>query len=840
MRQTGFNKGWKLAAGGGSLMALFSPGGAAAEEAKTITLPHDAMIHETPAADCPSGSQTGFYPGGEYTYTKTFDVPAEWEACDVMLRFGGIYQMGEIFVNDLYAASSIHGYGETLVSIGRFLRFGETNTVKVIAKNPAPNSRWYSGSGLYRGVDLLVGGPVYILPDGVRVTTRTASEEEALVDVAVRIRNISRTKKTVFATVTVAYGGETVASDKVRLSVWPGDEDAAFSAFSIPKPKLWDCDSPNLYDVTVQLCDGETVLETQTVRTGFRVVTFDGEHGLRINGKETKMRGTCIHHDNGILGAATWAAAEDKRAREMKDAGFNAIRAAHNPVSREMMDACDKYGILVMDELSDMWNEQKNLNDYAIHFDATWESEVEKMVTKDWNHPSVILYSSGNEILDLGRDNGGAVNRKICRKFKELDPTRYTTTGVNGLIAVSLRGTMQTIMGSLLAEMGIDPVAMMQQQNAPADDAAKEEGAQDGGVGAMNQVMGLMNSAAFASHPLMTEALEEAAQAADVPGFNYLTGRHVLEKELHPNKAIVATETYPADIVNLWRIVEDNPHVTGDFTWTGYDYLGEAGCGIFYYDGTVNFSSHFPDRLAYIGDINILGYRRPISYLREVVYGLRRKPYIAVGRPDHHGQKSSGTAWMYKDQIESWTWPGYEGTPVEVEIFSADPEVELLVNGVSAGRRPAGRDNGFIASFDTVYQPGELVAVGYDADGNETSRMTVETAGDAAKLVLKTERETVRANGEDIAFVTASLADAEGRPNRFAKKSVTVRVEGCGELAAFGSADPQPVESYDADTWETFEGQVMAAVRTTEEAGTIRVIFSAEGLPEAAAEIAAK
>ncbi len=827
MKEISFNRGWKVKNGGSALMALFVPGGQAEKE---VDLPYDAMIHETPAENTPGGGQTGFYPGGEYAFTKEFFAPEEWQEKQVFFRFEGIYQTAEIYVNDMYVASSLHGYGETLIEVRKWLKTGETNTIHVVAKNPSPNSRWYSGSGIYRPVSLMAGGPVFVLPDGLKVTARTASEEEALVEVSAKVKNIAREKKTIEAVITVSWEKEIVKQDRVRLSLWPEDEDMAVSLFCIREPKLWSPEDPALYDVQVQLLSGDKVIDEAAVRTGIRTVTFDGDHGLRINGKEEKMRGSCIHHDNGILGAATFDAAEDKRARELKEAGFNAIRSAHNPVSRAMLRACDKYGILVMDELSDMWNEEKNTNDFSLYFGDHWEEETGKMVVKDYNHPSVVLYSTGNEILDLGRENGGSINRKICRKFRELDPTRYTTTGTNGLIAALLRGWLPMITESVMKEA---------QEKTPAG------GQDDGGVGAMNQAMGsLTDSDAFAVHPLMTEILEEAAQAADVPGLNYLTGRHVLEKELHPNKAMVATETYPADIVRLWRIVEENPHVTGDFTWTGYDYLGEAGCGIFYYDGKANFGSNFPDRLAYIGDINILGYRRPMSYLREIVFGLRKEPYLAVGRPDHYGETPSRTAWLYKDQIESWTWPGFEGTPVEVEVFSGSCETELLVNGVSCGRRKTGREQGFIASFNTIYQPGSLVAVSYDENGRETGRMCVETAGEPVKMKLKTEREVITAGGEDIAFVTATLTDTKGVPNRFSgqKKQIRVRVEGPGVLQAFGSADPQPQPemSYDSDTWETFEGQVMAAVRSTEEAGIIRVIFSAEGVEEASAEIRAE
>lgn len=285
----------------------------------------------------------------------------------------------------------------------------------------------------------------------------------------------------------------------------------------------------------------------------------------------------------------------------------------------------------------------------------------------------------------------------------------------------------------------------------------------------------------------------------DITGLNYLTGRHELEKELHPNKTVLGTETYPADIVRLWDIVEKNDHVLGDFTWTGYDYLGEAGCGVFYYDGTMNFNGVYPDRIAYIGDINIIGYRRPISYLREIVFGLRKEPYIAVERVDKYGMPHSQTAWMWKDNVSSWTWPGYEGKPANVDVLSGAEEVELFLNGKSLGRKPAGKANKFAASYEMTYEPGELVAVSYE-NGQETGRYTLKTAGDDVVLTVDCEGEKLKADGEDLAFVTVRLTDQDGIDNLFAEKEVTVSVEGAGTLQGFGSADLRAIGSYDDTT----------------------------------------
>ncbi|MDO4740563.1 MAG: glycoside hydrolase family 2 TIM barrel-domain containing protein [Eubacteriales bacterium] len=822
MIRQNLNRKWEFKKGKSSLMAAMT-GGAA--QVNYVNLPHDAMIHETPFKDAVSGAQTGFYPGGGYTYTKTLSVPQEWAGKEVFIEFEGVYQTAMVYVNGDFAGNNLHGYGEFIVPVHKYLHFGADNEIKVIANNPDPNSRWYSGSGIYRSVNLMVGGDVHIVPNGVRFTTKDADAQAAVVEVETKIVSIVRERRTVEVHTQIGFGGETVKEDTIELTVWPGESETVRCNLLIEDPQLWDCDCPNLYDVKVEIVENGIVLDAEEFKTGIRTITLDAQRGFRLNGRETKMAGTCIHHDNGVIGAATFAAAEEKRAREMRAAGFNAIRSAHHPMSRAMLEACDKYGLLVMDELSDVWYHHKNPNDFAVNYDACWESEAEKMVAKDYNHPCVVLYSIGNEIIDLGKETGGRLSRKIANKFRALDPTRFTTAGINGMMNAMGFGYIQTIVADILKAQGIDPAAMA---------------GGEGGVAGMNMMMTLLNSNEFASHPLMTKALEQSGQALDVAGYNYLTGRHEMEAQLHPNKPIVGSETFPADIVRLWRIVEDNHHVLGDFTWTGYDYLGEAGCGIFYYDGTVNFSSHFPDRLAYIGDIDIIGNRKPISYLREIVYGLRKEPYIGVIRMNRYGQASSRTAWMFKDNIASWTWPGFEGKETEVDIYSADPEVELFINGVSQGKKPAGRENGFTATYTVAYQPGEIVAVGYDAAGAETSRFCLKTAGEQVLLHASADKMELAAGGQDLAFVTVRLTDENGAPNRFVQKKVHVCVEGAGTLQGFGSADPQPLASYDAEEWDTYDGEVMAVVRSGDEAGKLTVRFSAEGCEDAPVELSVR
>lgn len=806
MIRKSINDSWEFSTGSETLMSAFMGG----QKYHSVMLPHDAMIHEKRTKETGNGNQTGFWPGGCYTYKKKIEVPEEWKNQTVMLEFEGVYETAMVYINDELAETNLYGYSNFYVVMDKYLNYGQINEIKVIANNAAEkNTRWYSGSGIYRNVHLLTGAAIHIRPDGLKISTPDVAQSYSVVELRIGLKNLLRDKEQITVKTSLCYKGTCVGCDTTDVMMFSEAEEEVCQRIGIADAKLWNVDTPELYDCTVQIFAGEELLDEVKEHFGIRKLALSAAHGLSINGVNVKLRGSCIHHDNGVIGAATLAKAEERRCRQLKEAGFNSIRSAHHPMSKAMLDACDKYGVLVMDELSDMWTKHKNPNDFALHFSESADREVARMVAKDYNHPSVILYSTGNEIPEIGNSYGAQMNRHLSNLFHRLDNTRYTTNAINGMLALGPK------LGLIISDL-------MKNQKPQGEE----------GANALNGMMAIMTGPgadALACHPVMTEAIKESSEAMDIIGLNYLTGRHVLEKELHPNKCVLGTETYPADIVRLWSIVKNNEHVLGDYTWTGYDYIGEAGCGIFYYDGNMNFAGVYPDRLAYIGDINILGYRRPISYLRETVFGLRSEPYIAVERVDKYGMEHSKTAWMDKDNIASWTWSGFEGKPVKLDVYSADEEVELFLNGKSLGRKPSGEKNGFIASYELTYEPGELMAVGF-ADGKETGKFVLHSAENNLHMQVNCEGESLQADGEDLAFLTVTLTDDKGNENLFEEKEITVNVEGKGILQGYGNADPRAEGSYDDVTWRTYDGQVMAVVRAGFETGEIKVTFTAEGM----------
>jgi beta-galactosidase len=646
---------------------------------------------------------------------------------------------------------------------------------------------------------------VRIGPDGVRVATPDIDADRAVVEVATRVENDSIAIRTVDLVTEIRdAAGSVVAADVSQVSVLPGEPATARQRLYVRGPRLWSTESPALYTAQVRLThtdgdrDEDANADAETVTFGIRSLRLDPEHGLRINGETVKLRGACVHHDNGVLGAATIARAEERRVQILKDSGFNAIRMSHHPMSRPMLDACDRLGVLVMDEAFDMWTSAKSDFDYSLHFPQWWERDIEAMVAKDVNHPSVILYSIGNEIPETGSPSGAAWGRKLAEKVRSLDGTRYVTNAVNGMLAV------------------LDDLAAMRSQ--PRENA---------GINAlMADPADMMN--AISSSDLVTRRTAESFSVLDVAGINYAEARYDLDRNLFPNRIIVGSETFPTRIDGNWRLVKQHGNVIGDFTWTGWDYLGEAGIGRPQYataDGSrPAFTAPYPHLLAGCGDIDITGHRRPASYYRQIVFGLRRQPYLAVQRPEHHGQTCTGTPWAWSDSIASWTWPGSEGAPVTVEVYSDADEVELLVNGRSLGRKPAGEGHRFRADFEAVYQPGELLAVAYTA-GLETGRHLLRSAVGPVRLRAEADRPVISAGGGDLAYVALTLSDAAGTCYPQADRPVAVEVSGHGVLLGLGSAAPSTEERFDATERRTYDGRALAVLRPTSP-GKIRLLAS--------------
>ncbi|MDN3496820.1 glycoside hydrolase family 2 TIM barrel-domain containing protein [Planococcus sp. APC 4015] len=799
MIRTPLLDGWTV---GPKLGAFESP--TDATERIAVTLPHDAVRDLPRSADSDQGVHTGYVPGGVFEYATTIDVPDAWRDKTVLLEFEGVYRDAVVFVDGDVVTHEANGYTGFTAHLDAHLRFGAPNRITVEAR-AFKDSRWYSGAGIYRPVHLVVADPVHIPLGGTRVTTPDIDGGRAIVEIATTVHNLSRhTAVTRLHWSVVAPDGAEVARGTSPVSVLPGEPATTRVRLAVPDPLLWGPETPHLYEVRTRLADGDgAIIDTDAVAIGIRSLQLDAAQGLRINGEVVKLRGACVHHDSGPLGAATIDAAEDRRVRLLKEAGFNAIRSSHNPISRAMLDACDRHGVLVMDELADTWTRAKTGFDGSPTFPERWAHDIAAIVAKDVNHPSVIMYSIGNEILELGTPLGSAWSRRLAEGFRALDDTRFVTNGINGVIANLSR--MHEAMAELEAA---DPNTMMAN---------------------MGERMGLMNAS-----ELVSASIEESAAVLDIVGFNYSDSRYRQDAAAYPNRVIVGSETFPERIDVMWALVQKLPHVIGDFTWTGWDYLGEAGIGRVDYtdvDGYVatGTAGPYPYLLAECGDIDITGHRRTISYWREIVYGLRTEPYIAVHRPEHHGRPTATTPWSWNDSVATWSWAAAPGSPVTVDVYADADEVELLLDGATLGVSAVGDPKAFIARFETEYRPGDLVAVARRG-GVETGRHTLRSAQGEPTLAARVEASVVDVEG--LAYVSITIEDADGVVLADADRPVTVTVDGPGVLAGLGSGRARTEESFAGPSYTTYDGRVLAIVRPTD-AGDLTVTATAEGLAPA-------
>jgi beta-galactosidase len=799
VNRTSFNDDWRVRPKVNAFMELVGGG---AQPWVPVRLPHDAMIDGTrnPAGD----PANGYFPGGVWEYEKTFVVPKTDRGKRILVEFEGIYRGAVVYVNGTLVGHRPYGYSDFAVSIGEHLRYGAENTIAVDA-TAHRDSRWYSGAGIYRPVHLVIGEPVHLALDAVQITTPTIDDDGAVVVVATVVQNESLVATTTTVSTELLDGaGTVVARDTAPFTVYPGRTERLRQRLFVDAPQRWSVDAPRLYTCqTLVNVDGQEVDRAST-EFGIRTIAVDGERGLRINGEPIELRGACIHHDSGVLGSATIARAEERRVEKLKEAGFNALRSAHQPMSSEMLAACDRVGMLVMDETFDVWTEPKTEADYSKSFPDWWQADVDSMVIKDRNHPCVIMYSIGNEIPDTGRPSGAVLGRALAERIRALDDTRLVTNSINPMLSVGM-----DVIASLAGGIEVAP-------------------SEDTGINTMMSMMELFLPIIL-QNEVVDERTAESYAYLDVAGYNYTESRYAMDRELHPHRVIVGSENRPPSIAANWELVREHPHVIGDFTWTGWDYLGEAGIGRTQYasNDVGGFMGEYPWLTAHCGDFDITGHRRPVSYWREIVWGLRDTPYLAVRPPEHHGEQSTFRGgWSFTDAIATWSWQGFERKAITVEVYADADEVELLVNGEPLGRSKVGETHPFVAAFETTYAAGELVAVAF-RDGTETGSVSLTSATGPAVLDVRVDRPQIDADDRDLAFVEITLVDTDGHLHSCENRAVTATVDGPAVLQGFGSGNPCTEETFGSETHDTYYGRALAVVRPTG-AGTITVTVSAE------------
>jgi hypothetical protein len=771
------------------------------ESSTVVRLPHDAMIAESRNPAAPGGSEIAYFPGGVYTYRTMWLAPAQASPFAV-LRFEGVQGEASAAVNGINVGTVRSGYTDFEFDIHARVKWGEENSITVVVDNSAqPSGRWYPGSGLYRPVTVLLRPEPHFVTDGVQLRTWEISDGVAVAEVSYRLSEDAQ--DAVEVAVELRDGSNVVASAA-------GEGRSGSVLMRILDPRPWTADTPYLYELVTRLeHDGETIDEHRE-RVGLRTISVDAKRGLQINGRTELLRGACIHHDNGPLGAATHRAAEYRRIRLLKQAGFNAIRSAHNPMSRELLDACDELGMYVLDELADYWVVSKTAHDFAWRFRQTWREDADRMVAKDRNHPSVIMYASGNEIPETATGAGIQLTKEITNYLHEIDPERPVTVAINLFL-------------NTLVSMDKSPY----KENANGDKAIA--GSTEANV-MINQIGRMMDL--FSRLPRADRASRDAFANVDVAGYNYGLGRYPGDIRAYPERVILGSETLPGDVARAWNLVKKYDAVIGDFVWAGWEYLGEVGVSVWVPGKRAGLSKPYPYLISGPGMFDLIGQPDITLRLAQAAWGKLEQPAIGVRPLNLSGVGMVRSAWRKTDAVESWSWRGCEGRTAEIEVYSADDCVELFLNGRRIGTRRTGSRRGYVAKFKTPYEPGVLTAVAY-RDGREVSRTSLHTSEGPLHLELMAEHDQISADGDDLIFANIRVRGINNVTEMLADELVEVTVTGPGVLVGYGTAAPATEEEFTAQARTTYRGRALAIIRSTGEPGTITISARATSLGEA-------
>ena len=746
-----------------------------------VNLPHDAMIHEQRSFSNRNGDKTGFFPGGKYVYKKEFSLDSRSSDEQIIIHFNGVYGRTKLLLNGQNVGNHLYGYTPFDVDITDASVDGQ-NVLEVIVDNTlVPNTRWYSGSGIYRMVTLIRRDRTHI--DDVRINTVCINPPTIHVSCNMKNANV----------IIIDADGKIVAEGPL------GD-------LVIENANLWSSKTPYLYT-----CQISTESEYVEKKFGIRELKWSSEKGLTINGQVEKLRGGCIHHDNGVIGACAFKDAEYRKVRILKEAGYNAIRSSHNPCSESLLDACDELGMYVLDEAFDGWYMPKNHHDYSRVFWDEYKSDLSTMVERDYNHPSVIIYSIGNEVSEVGTEEGIKLASEMTEFVRKLDGSRPVTCGINIMLTVWAKQGMGIYRDE--AEYVAEPL--------PELDYVEEKKSGSAFFNALAQKLGSLMSTQTKTKKAGV-VVDGITGSFDVLGLNYGQCRYDMELKNHPERILLGTETYIGDLAYNWSRVMSSNVLIGDFCWTAMDYIGEAGIGAWQYE-----SSKEMPLLAGSGAIDILGNADAQNGFQKVVWGLE-DIYIGVRPVNMSSQKVLKKAWRFTDAIPSWNWPGYEGEKAHVEVYSNGSYVKLELNGKTLGKK---RVKGYRTDFVCKYDKGTLTAISYDLLGKELARTVLSSGHGISELSVKAEKKNMKANGQDLNYIILESIDEAGIWCPAEEKELTVSIEGPAVIQGIGTAKPYSNRSFTDNAQKTYQGRCQIVIRSLYEPGEVTIhIKTADGM----------
>ena len=755
-----------------------------------VDLPHDWSIQEVPTPNESSGNDGGYYPTGKGEYHKVLHLKTKKSNRRYSLYFEGIYMNAEVIVNGTSTGIQHYGYTSFWRDVTPLLHEGDNDILIRVDNSRQKNCRWYTGSGIYRHVWLVETADAYFKHWETFITTPIVdvSGGTSLVNVKTVIANETDYERTFEVKIDISQAPNEasrnthISSHTQIVSIKPNETHEIDQTFDVPQAHLWSPKTPHLYHAMLTLMENNKVIDQTTETFGIRSIEFNAKQGFLLNGKSIKLNGGCLHHDNGILGAAAFDRAEERKAELMKAAGFNAVRTSHNPPSEAFLDACDRIGLLVIDEAFDGWRSAKTPHDYSTLIDHYWRKDLSALVLRDRNHPSIFAWSVGNEVIERKEIQVVTTARKLANLCRKLDPTRPVT--------------------SALCAWDSD-----------------------------------------------WEIYDPLAETFELVGYNYMMHKHAEDHNRDSLRVMYQSESYPREAFSNWAYTADQPYIFGDFVWTAIDYQGESGIGRWYYQGESEGEHYhrdqFPWHAAYCGDIDFTGKRKPISYYRDMLWNPERPIYLSVKEPDSYYGRIRETQWSVWPTFDSWTWPGHEGKPIDVEIYSRAPRVRLYINDSLVAERPTTRKEEYKAVITVPYTPGTLYAEAIDEQGFPIASMnfghnTLLTAEEPHAIRLKADRSVIAANGQDLTFISIEIIDKDGTLCPNATNELSLSLQGCGTLAAFGNADIKELGCTVDDTHNAWKGRALTIIRATERRGNITVTVKGKGLKPAHLSIKAR
>ncbi|WP_165748777.1 beta-galactosidase GalB [Cellulophaga sp. Z1A5H] len=760
---------------------------------RKMDVPHDWAI-EGPFDNKNNARNGGLPIDGIAWYRKHFTIDAKNKNKQVAIEFDGVMDNSKIYVNGNFVGERHYGYSGFEFDITPFIKFGEDNIIAVQLAPEVLSERWYPGAGIYRNVRLKLNEKVHIPQWGTFISTPEVTSEKATVTIKTKLKNATDKPQEIFLETTIVdASNKTMGISTETIEVANDSEKQLTQHMTVVNPSLWDIGKPNLYKAISRVKIKDQIVDEFETEFGIRTIEFKKE-GFFLNGKAVELNGVCMHHDLGPLGAAVNYRATERQMQIMQEMGANALRTSHNPPSPEMLQVCDRLGIVVIDEAFDEWKEPKVPNGYSNYFDQWAEKDLRDMIKRDRNHPSVIMWSIGNEILEQGKKDGWKIAKMLNDICHDEDDSRPTTAGFNYY-----------------------PASFVNQLAAQID------------------VVGVNYKPAYygeirEQNPDMIFYGSETSSQTSTRGF------YEVPQDYHVNKETNQVSSYDVTVGPPWAYAPDiefdaqekNPHSLGEFIWTGFDYLGEPTP----YGGRDNstngyWNDDWPSHASYFAPVDLVGFPKDRFYLYQSQW--TSAPMVHV--------------------LPHWNWEGKEGQTIPVYAYTNADEVELFVNGTSFGKKVKGKDltdvfteyNGFKKgiykskyrlSWQVPYQPGSLKVVAY-TNGKQVASKEIKTAGKPAKISLVADRNTIKADGKDLSFVSVSIEDKDGNLCPNAANLINFKVEGAGVLEAVGNGNSASLESFQENYIKSFFGKSLAIIKGTENTGEVTITATGENLATA-------